>query len=276
MMRSKARLWWGVLAIVALAINLRPGATSLGPVLAEVQAGLGMGGSLAGLLTSAPGFAFAVFGAFAVVIGLRLGLAGGLLVAALGAALGLLGRTFVDSVPLFFVLTALAFAGMAIGNVLVPAFIKGAMASLLAAFGVPAGFVMPVVVARVRDPRWVVVLLGALLVGGYLGVWLAPTTTPWLWAALLGVSGFAFPMAMALITARTRDAHTTTQLSGFTQSVGYLFSGIGPLLVGILFEVTGGWDVPLWFLLGSAAVFVAAGVVAAGPGYVDDELAARV
>ena len=39
MMRSKARLWWGVLAIVALAINLRPGATSLGPVLAEVQAG---------------------------------------------------------------------------------------------------------------------------------------------------------------------------------------------------------------------------------------------
>ena len=78
--------------------------------------------------------------------------------------------------------------------------------------------------------------------GGYLGVWLAPTTT---------------------------------QLSGFTQSVGYLFSGIGPLLVGILFEVTGGWDVPLWFLLGSAAVFVAAGVVAAGPGYVDDELAAR-
>lgn len=402
MMRSKARLWWGVLAIVALAINLRPGATSLGPVLAEVQAGLGMGGSLAGLLTSAPGFAFAVFGAFAVVIGLRLGLAGGLLVAALGAALGLLGRTFVDSVPLFFVLTALAFAGMAIGNVLVPAFIKahypnrlasimsvytvslaigattaslvsaplsdvapggwraslgvwglaalaaavpwavlaaserrrrlaeevvthrvsgsvfavigsrkavalalffgmqsmqayvqfgwiaqmyrdgglsatqaGAMASLLAAFGVPAGFVMPVVVARVRDPRWVVVLLGALLVGGYLGVWLAPTTAPWLWAALLGVSGFAFPMAMALITARTRDAHTTTQLSGFTQSVGYLFSGIGPLLVGILFEVTGGWDVPLWFLLGSAAVFVASGLVAAGPGFVDDELAAR-
>lgn len=399
MMRSQAKLWWGVVAIVLLAINLRPGATSLGPVLAEVKADLGMGGALAGLLTSAPGFAFAVFGAIAVTVGLRLGLAAGLFVAALGAALGLLGRAFVTSVPLFFVLTLIAFAGMAIGNVLVPAYIKshypnrlaslmsvytvslaigatsaslvsaplsdvapggwraslgvwgvaalvaavpwavlaaserrrrlaeevattrlsgsvfavirsrraialavffgmqsmqayvqfgwvaqmyrdgglsatqaGGMASLIAAFGIPAGFVMPAVVAKVRDPRWVVVLLGVVLVAGYLGVWLAPTTLPWLWATFLGLSGFAFPMAMALITARTRDAHVTTQLSGFTQSVGYIFSGLGPLLVGVLFEVTGGWDVPLWFLLGSAAVFVAAGVVAAGPGYVDDEL----
>lgn len=402
MMRSRALLWWGVAAIVLLAINLRPGATSLGPVLAEVKADLGMGGALAGLLTSAPGFAFAVFGAMAVVVGLRLGLANALLVAALGAAVGLLGRAFVTSVPLFFALTLVAFAGMAIGNVLVPAYIKahypnrlasimsvytvalaigatsaslvsaplshvapggwraslgvwgiaalvaavpwavlaaserkrrlaeeavterasgsvfgvirsrravalavffgmqsmqayvqfgwiaqmyrdgglsateaGVMASLVAGFGIPAGFVMPAVVAKVRDPRWVVVLLGLLLVAGYLGVWSAPTTAPWLWATFLGLSGFAFPMAMALITARTRDAHVTTQLSGFTQSAGYLFSGAGPLLVGVLFEVTGGWDVPLWFLLGSAAVFVAAGVVAAGPGYVDDDLIAR-
>ena len=402
MMRSQSRLWWGVVAIVLLAINLRPGATSLGPVLAEVRDDLGMGGSLAGLLTSAPGFAFAVFGAVAIIVGLRLGLAGGLFVASLCAALGLLGRTFVASVPPFFALTLLAFAGMAIGNVLIPAYIKshypnrpaslmslytvslaigatsaslisaplsdaapggwraslglwgvvalfgavpwavlaaserrrrlaeqvmtsrpsgsvfavigsrravalalffgmqsmqayvqfgwiaqmyrdgglsatqaGVMASLIAGFGIPAGFVMPAVVARVRDPRWVVVLLGVLLVSGYLGVWLATTTLPWLWATLLGVSGFAFPMALALVTARTRDAHVTTQVSGFIQSIGYLFSGVGPLLVGVLFEFTGGRDAPLWFLLGSALVFVASGVVAAGPGYVDDELAAR-
>lgn len=400
MMRSQSKLWWGVLAIVLLAINLRPGATSLGPVLAEVKDGLGMGAALAGLLTSAPGFAFAVFGVVAVTVGLRLGLAGGLFVAALAAAFGLLGRTFVTSVPLFFALTLIAFAGMAIGNVLVPAYIKshypnrlaslmsvytvslaigatsaslisaplsdvapggwraslgiwgvaalvaavpwavlaaserrrrmaepfagkrpsgsvfgvvrsrravalalffgmqsmqayvqfgwiaqmyrdgglsateaGGMASLIAGFGIPAGFVMPAVVAKVRDPRWVVLVLGGLLVGGYLGVWLAPTTLPWLWATFLGLSGFAFPMALALVTARTRDHHVTTQLSGFTQSVGYLFSGIGPLLVGVLFEATGGWDAPLWFLLGSAAIYTLSGWVAAGPGHVDDDLA---
>ena len=82
-------------------------------------------------------------------------------------------------------------------------------------------------------------------------------------------------MALALVTARTHDPHVTTQVSGFIQSVGYLFSAVGPLLVGVLFEVTGGWTVPLWFLLGSVVVFVASGVVAAAPGLVDDDLAAR-
>ena len=82
-------------------------------------------------------------------------------------------------------------------------------------------------------------------------------------------------MALALVTARTHDPHVTTQVSGFIQSIGYLFSAIGPLLVGVLFEVTGGWDVPLWFLLGSVLVFVASGVVASGPGLVDVELAGR-
>ena len=402
MMRAQARLWWGALAVVLLAINLRPGATSLGPVLAEVQAGLGMDAALAGLLTALPGLAFAVFGVIAVSIGLRLGLAGGLFLAALATAAGLLARTFVGSVPVFFALTLVAFAGMAIGNVLVPAYIKshypnrvaglmsaytislaigatastlisaplsdiapggwraalgvwglsallasvpwavlaaserrrrlaevavtsrpsgsvfgvvgsrravalalffgmqsmqayvqfgwvaqmlrdgglsataaGAAASLLAAFGLVGGLVMPLVVARVRDPRWVVVLLGVLLAAGWLGVWLAPAAAPWLWASLLGLSGFAFPMALALVTARTHDPHVTTQVSGFIQSVGYLFSAVGPLLVGVLFEVTGGWTVPLWFLLGSVVVFVASGVVAAAPGLVDDDLAAR-
>lgn len=398
-MRASARLWWGAIAVVLLAMNLRPGATSVGPVLAEVRGGLGMDAATAGLLTAAPGLAFAVFGVFAVSMGLRLGLAGVLFLSAVGAAVGLLGRTFTSSVPLFFLLTLVAFAGMAIGNVLIPAYIKshypnrtsglmaaytvslsigatsasllsaplsdvapggwrsalgvwglfallaavpwavvaaserrrrlesleltkrpsgsvfgvvgsrravalgvffgmqsmqayvqfgwlaqmlrdgglsaahaGAMASLLAAFGIPGGFIMPLVVARVRDPRWVVVVLGLLLGAGWLGVWLAPTVVPWVWATLLGISGFAFPMALALMTARTRSPHVTAQLSGFAQSVGYLFSAAGPLLVGVLFQVTGGWRVPLWFLLGSVVVFVVSGLVASRPGFVDDDL----
>lgn len=394
-----ARLWWALIAIILLAINLRPGATSLGPVLAGVKESLGMGGAVAGVLTALPGLAFAVFGALAVTIGIRLGLADALAVGAVAASVGLLGRPFVGSVAPFLLLSVLAFAGMAIGNVLVPAFIKkvfpnrlaevmsaytvslavgataasfvsaplshvapggwraslgvwgvamaiatvpwlvlaaserrrrvpldadaprpsgsvfgvigsrravalavffgtqsmqayvqfgwiaqiyrdggldatqaGGMASLIAAFGIPAGFIMPAIAAKFRDPRPMVIVLGVLLVAGYLGIWLAPLALPWGWATMLGISGFAFPFAMALMTARTRDPHVTTQLSGFTQSVGYLFSAVGPLLVGILFQVTGAWTIPLWFLLLSALLFTASGLVAAAPGYVDDEL----
>lgn len=397
---ATARLWWALIAIVALAINLRPGATSLGPVLAEVKESLGIGGAVAGLLTALPGLGFAVFGVIAVTLGLRLGLAGALTAGAIAASIGLLARPFVGSVVPFLMLSGLAFAGMAIGNVLIPAYIKqvfpnrlagvmsaytialalgatgaslisaplslvapggwraalgvwgvvaavatvpwlvlaaserrrrirldasaprpsgsvfgvirsrkavamatffgmqsmqayvqfgwiaqiyrdgglsateaGAMASLIAAFGIPAGFIMPAIASRMRDPRPVVASLGVLLAVGYVGVLLAPSSVPWLWAAMLGVSGFAFPFAMALMTARTRDPHVTTQLSGFTQSVGYLFSAAGPLLVGVLFQATGAWTVPLWFLLVSAAVFTVSGLIAASPGFVDDELA---
>lgn len=392
---------WGLVAVVLLAVNLRPGATSLGPVLAEVKDALGINGAVAGALTGVPGFAFAVFGLLAVGVGVRLGLTGALATGAVAAAVGLLARPLVDSVPGFFAFTLLAFAGMALGNVLVPAYIKarhphrvafmmsaytialsvgattaslvsaplsqlapggwrtalgvwgvaaaaatvpwivlavrdrrrrraaptvaaarpsgsvlglfasrkavalavffgmqslqaytqfgwlaqiyrdgglsaseaGVMASVVAGFGMPAGFVMPALAVRMRDPRPVVLALGLLLGGGYLGVWLAPTTMPVLWATMLGVSGFAFPFAIALIAARTRDPHVTSRLSGFAQSVGYLFAAAGPLLVGVLFAGTGGWTVPLWFLLGTAVAFTGAGLVASAPGYIDDELA---
>jgi len=51
-----------VVGIVVLAFNLRPAAVSVGPVLAEVTAELGMSSSAAGLLTTLPVLAFATFG----------------------------------------------------------------------------------------------------------------------------------------------------------------------------------------------------------------------
>jgi CP family cyanate transporter-like MFS transporter len=149
--------------------------------------------------------------------------------------------------------------------------LAGLMTSIIAALGFPAGLVMPLVVGRVRDLRPVIWAFGLLLAAGYLGVWLLPTTLPWLWAVLLGLSGFAFPTALALVTARTRHPRVTTQLSGFAQSVGYALAAIGPFLVGVLFEVAHSWTLPLLLLIGSAAAMIASGLVAAGPGYVDDD-----
>ena len=51
-----------LVALVLLAVNLRPAAVSVGPVLDEVRDGLGMSASSAGLLTSLPVLAFALFG----------------------------------------------------------------------------------------------------------------------------------------------------------------------------------------------------------------------
>ena len=60
--------WLVVLAVAVVAVNLRPGATSVGPVLAEVQQGLGLSPTMAGVLTALPGLTFAAAGACAAAL----------------------------------------------------------------------------------------------------------------------------------------------------------------------------------------------------------------
>jgi CP family cyanate transporter-like MFS transporter len=152
--------------------------------------------------------------------------------------------------------------------------LAGTMSSIIAGCGIVGGLLMSGIVQRVRDLRPIMISLGALLVAGYLGILLAPLILPWLWAVLLGVAGFAFPAALALITARSRTADTAARLSGFTQGIGYLIAAAGPFLIGLLHDWSGGWVVPLIVLAGCGPVLAVAGVVAGSQGTVDDDLAA--
>ena len=116
--------WLVVLAVAVVAVNLRPGATSVGPVLAEVQQGLGLSPTMAGVLTALPGLTFAAAGACAVALSRRTGISGAVTAGLVLVAAGLLARSVTGSVPVFLLLSVLGFAGMAVGNILVPAFIK--------------------------------------------------------------------------------------------------------------------------------------------------------
>jgi CP family cyanate transporter-like MFS transporter len=113
-----------VVGIVALAFNLRPAAVSVGPVLDEIRATLGMSATAAGLLTTLPVLAFAVFGALAPALARAMGVHRVTLLA-LGAAVGGLAlRARTDSVTAMMVLSLLALSGMATANVLLPSLVK--------------------------------------------------------------------------------------------------------------------------------------------------------
>lgn len=60
-------------------------------------------------------------------------------------------------------------------------------------------------------------------------------------------------------------------LSAFAQSTGYLIAALGPLLVGVLYERTGGWTAPIGLLLVALAVQTGAGMVIARPRHIEDE-----
>lgn len=113
-----------VVAVVLAAFNLRPAVTSVGAVLREVQAGTGMSDSLAGVLTSVPVIAFGVVGLLSARIVRRLGPARSLVAALAVLSTGLVIRVTVPRPGVVLVGSALALAGIAVANVLLPVAVK--------------------------------------------------------------------------------------------------------------------------------------------------------
>lgn len=378
--------------IVVLAINLRPAAISVGPVLSEIQSGLQMSAGTAGLLTTLPVVAFAVFGALAPRLAHSLGLHRTSLLGLLLVASGLIGRSFVDSPATFLALSVVGLSGMATANVLLPALIKlhfpdrvgpltsiyttamalgltaasmltvpiaqmsgswrwglmawGVVAAVAAlpwlglighdralnvdetpislgqiartrlgwamavAFGlqstqayiifgwlpevyrdagfsagvagvllgvatgisIPLSMWLPTFASRTSNQaRMFVCLIGCYAVG-YLGLMLAPATTPWLWAMTIGSGASVFPVVLTLISLRARTAAGTRALSGFTQSVGYLIAAPGPWLFGALHGWSGGWQASLLAMLVVLGPLTAVLLMLSRPAYVEDQL----
>ena len=113
-----------VLGLVVLAFNLRPAAVSVGPVLDEIRAGLGMGSTTAGLLTTLPVLCFAGFGYAAPWCGRTFGVHRVMLASLVVTTVGLVLRAEAQSAVVFIAATLPALAGMATANVLIPSLVK--------------------------------------------------------------------------------------------------------------------------------------------------------
>ncbi|MFD5742065.1 CynX/NimT family MFS transporter [Streptomyces massasporeus] len=421
-----------VLGIVLSALNLRPAITSLGALLEEVRDGLGMSGSVAGLLASVPPLCFAVFGVMAPRLARRFG-AGAVVCAGMVAiATGLLIRPYAGGTAGFLAGSALALMGIAVSNVLMPVIVKhwfpdrvgsmtglysmalalgtslaaavtvpltdalggswqtglalwaglavaavlpwlpfvrgrvtppgagekaagaatggdasagdpsardrgeaartqaatpaeharvevprlrmarsrtawalavffglqataayitmGWMAQIFRDAGVPAGtaglllavtmvmgvplaFVIPRLATRLPHQGPIVLALGLCGLVGYAGLYLAPAAGAWAWAVLLGIANCAFPLALTMVGMRARTGPGVAQLSAFAQSTGYLISIPGPLLVGVLYQHSGGWGLPIALMSALMIPQMVVGFLAGRDRTVEDEAA---
>jgi len=108
----------------------------------------------------------------------------------------------------------------------------------------------PLLAQRARDQRWLIAVLVAVSGAGLTGVWFAPLSEAAAWTLVFGLGqGAALGLAIYFTAARAPDAVTSASLSAFTQGAGYLVAASGPLVVGFLHAVTGGWTVPVLALL---------------------------
>ncbi|MCC9308231.1 MFS transporter [Kitasatospora sp. RB6PN24] len=151
---------------------------------------------------------------------------------------------------------------------------SGVLLAVVMAVGVPVSFVLPNLAARRADQRLFVVVLALCGIAGYLGLALAPAGGAWLWALLVGLSNCAFPLTLTMIGLRARTSGGVAQLSAFAQGVGYLISIPCPIVVGVLYQGTGGWYLPLAFMGALLVPQLLIGLRAARNRFVEDEVAA--
>ncbi|MFD5213781.1 CynX/NimT family MFS transporter [Microbacterium sp. NPDC058345] len=129
MRREGARpLWRGralaVLGILLCAFSLRSAVASLSPLIDRIGADFPLSSAVIGLIGTLPPVCFAVFGLLTPTLERRLGLERLTVVALAAIAVGLLLRGVVGESTGLLLATALVFAGVGMGNILLPPLVK--------------------------------------------------------------------------------------------------------------------------------------------------------
>jgi CP family cyanate transporter-like MFS transporter len=130
---------------------------------------------------------------------------------------------------------------------------------LILLIGVPAAAMVPGL-SDGRDRRLWILGAALLAAAGVLGVALAPTAAPVVWLALFGLgNGAMFPLVLTLPVDFGHGPEEVARLSVWTLAIGYLLSALGPVSVGALRDLSGGFELPMTLVAGIA---VGAGVLA--------------
>lgn len=125
---------------------------------------------------------------------------------------------------------------------------------------------VPIHAGRARTQTPHIVISTLLTAAGLAGVWLAPVTLPWLWMVVLGLGqGASIALALLIITLRAPNPASVTALSAVAQACGYLLAAFGPMLIGLLHQVSGDWNMPMVVLLFLCGVQIAFGALAGRP-----------
>ncbi|UVJ44913.1 CynX/NimT family MFS transporter [Pseudomonas sp. LS1212] len=120
----------------------------------------------------------------------------------------------------------------------------------------------PWLATRGRDQRPAILIVMLLTLAGLFGCLYAPIEGLWGWAVVLGLGqGATFSLALTLIVLRSRDSHVAANLSGMAQGIGYTLASMGPFAVGIVHDMTGGWDALGWIfgVIGVGAIVAGLG-----------------
>jgi len=122
-----------------------------------------------------------------------------------------------------------------------------------------ATLAMPSLIRRGNDQRLLAVVTPLLIVAAIFGQIAAPGAALW-WIVLMGLgNGPTMILALSFFGLRTGDHRQAAALSLMAQSIGFFIAAFGPLVFGLLHDMSHGWTVPLIALAISLVVQSVAG-----------------
>ena len=139
----------------------------------------------------------------------------------------------------------------------------GALVALMNLGNAVTALLIPVLAHRVTDQRRLAAISTLMTASGLAGAGFGPLGTAPYFIFLLGLGqGATLGLGIFYTMARAADPAVSASLSAFAQGVGYLIASAGPLLIGLLHAISGGWAVPMWTLLALAMLQLATGWLA--------------
>jgi CP family cyanate transporter-like MFS transporter len=187
---SPARpLWQGralaLVGIVLFAFSLRSAVASLSPLFDQISADFALPTAVIGLIGTAPPVCFAIFGLLTPALERRFGLERLAVAAMAVVTIGLVARSFAPNWGLLLAGTALVFAAVGTGNILLPPLVKryfpdriGLMTTVYSTMMAVSTFLPPLVAVPVADAAdWHVSL-------GLWGVFALAAMIPWIGLSL--------------------------------------------------------------------------------------------
>lgn len=267
-------LWRGralaLVGIVLVAFSLRSAVASLSPILAEIEADIAVPAWVVGLIGTAPPLCFALFGIVTPMLERRFGLERLAIAAMVVVSFGLVGRAFAPDAGLLLLGTTVLFAGVGVGNVVLPPLIKryfpdrtGLMTGIYSGTLAVSAFVPPLVAVPVADAA------------GWrfsLGMWAAfaiVAVIPW-WSLLqrerVAAAGarpvaveepaprvlgrlFRLPMAWALAATFGLSSTSVYALFAWLPVILVDIAGVSHAAAGVLLSLFGAMGIPLSILV---------------------------
>jgi len=141
---------------------------------------------------------------------------------------------------------------------------SGMMLLLFQLIGLPATLIVPIIADKIKHQKFIATIISLIYLLGIVTLLLAQSTFSVILSMIfigLGMGG-AISLAIGFISLRTPHAKKAAELSGMSQSAGYLFAAVGPILIGFIFDLTKSWTNALLVLIALTLLLILFGLKA--------------